>query len=38
MRVRDALLNSPVNIGRNSLIAIRTSEVEAAQQLENCPR
>jgi hypothetical protein len=38
MRDLDALLNSLVNIDRNSLIAILTSEVEAAQQLVNSAR
>jgi hypothetical protein len=38
MRDLDAFLNSLVNIDRNSLIAILTSEVEAAQQLVNSAR
>jgi hypothetical protein len=38
MRDLDALLNSLVNIDRNSLIAILTSEAEAAQQLVNSAR
>ena len=38
MRDLDALLNSLVNIDRNSLIAILTSEVDAAQQLVNSAR
>jgi hypothetical protein len=38
MRDLDALLNSLVNIDRNSLIAILTSEAEAAQRLVNSAR
>jgi hypothetical protein len=38
MRDLDALLNSLVNIDRNTLIAILTSEAEAAQQLVNSAR
>jgi hypothetical protein len=38
MRDLDALLNSLVNIDRNSLIAILASEAEAAQQLVNAAR
>jgi hypothetical protein len=33
MRDLDALLNSLVNIDRNSLVAILSSEAEAARQL-----
>jgi hypothetical protein len=38
MRDLDALLNSLVNIDHNSLIAILTSEAEAAQRLVNSAR
>ena len=38
MRDLDALLNSLVNIDRDSLVAILTSEVEAAQRLVNSAR
>jgi len=38
MRDLDALLNSLVNIDRNSLIAILTSEAEAAQRIVNSAR
>jgi hypothetical protein len=38
MRDLDALLNSLVNIDRNSLLAILTSEAEAAQQSVNSAR
>jgi len=38
MRDLDALLNSLVNIDRNSLIAILSSESEAAQRLVNSAR
>jgi hypothetical protein len=38
MRDLDALLNSLVNIDRNSLIEILSSESEAAQQLVNSAR
>jgi len=38
MRDLDALLNSLVNIDRNSLIAILASEAEAARQLVNSAR
>jgi hypothetical protein len=38
MRDLDALLNSLVNIDRNSLVAILSSESEAAQRLVNSPR
>ena len=38
MRDLDALLNSLVNIDRNSLIAILSSEAEAARQLVNAAR
>jgi hypothetical protein len=38
MRDLDALLNSLVNIDRNSLIAILTSEAEAARRLVNSAR
>jgi hypothetical protein len=38
MRDLDALLNSLVNIDRNSLIAILTSEVEAVRRLANSAR
>jgi hypothetical protein len=38
MRDLDALLNSLVNIDRNSLVAILSSESEAAQRLVNSAR
>ena len=38
MRDLDALLHSLVNIDRNSLIAILTSEVEAVRRLANSAR
>jgi hypothetical protein len=38
MRDLDALVNSLVNVDRNSLIAILTSEAEAARQLVNSAR
>ena len=38
MRDLDALLNSLVNIDRNSLVAILSSETEAAQRLVNSAR
>jgi hypothetical protein len=38
IRDLDALLNSLVNIDRNSLVAILTSEAEAAQRLVNLAR
>ena len=38
MRDLDALLNSLVNIDRNSLIAILSSEAEAARQFVNAAR
>jgi hypothetical protein len=38
MRDLDALLNSLVNIDRNSLIAILASEAEAARRLVNSAR
>ena len=38
MRDLDALLNSLVNIDRNGLIAILTSEVEAVRRLANSAR
>jgi hypothetical protein len=38
MRDLDALLNSLVNIDRNSLLAILTSEAETAQQLVKSAR
>ncbi|WP_156042102.1 hypothetical protein [Bradyrhizobium sp. URHD0069] len=38
MRDLDALLNSLVNIDRNSLVAILASEAEAAKRLVNSAR
>jgi hypothetical protein len=38
MRDIDAFLNSLVNIDRNSLVAILSSEVAAARQVVNCAR
>jgi hypothetical protein len=38
MRDLDALLNSLVNIDRNSLVAILSSEAEAARQLVSAAR
>jgi DNA-binding protein H-NS len=38
MRDLDALLNSLVNIDRNSLVTILASEAEAAQRLVNSAR